>query len=192
MTKGEELTKRCAKCETVKAVSHFSRNSSRGDGFQSRCKACQAADHAARPKRSFTKLARAEAKARGEARRNAPKPDLAARQREWKAKNPERLAALRKKAYAGKYGLTPEQLDGMFAEQNGQCAICKIDIEFANNGLHVDHDHFNGSARALLCGPCNLGLGFFQDSPAILAKAATYLSFWQIIHEDEAAQAEST
>ncbi len=41
--------------------------------------------------------------------------------------------------------------------------------------LHRDHDHSNGRFRGWLCRACNLGLGRFKDSPAMLRRAALYL-----------------
>lgn len=110
----------------------------------------------------------------------------AEKQRLWREANPEKHAANRKRAYAAKYGLTPEQLDSKFAEQNGQCAICKIDIELNTaNGMHVDHDHYNDAVRGLLCGPCNVGIGMLQDSAGLMRRAADYIDFWSIVHQEE-------
>lgn len=41
--------------------------------------------------------------------------------------------------------------------------------------LVMDHDHATGIVRALLCHPCNIGLGGFKDNPAHLRLATTYL-----------------
>jgi hypothetical protein len=71
---------------------------------------------------------------------------------------------------AAKYGMTAETFEAMAASQNGVCAVCK-EREFD----HVDHDHESGSVRGLLCRQCNVGIGFFQDSPELLAKAIKYL-----------------
>lgn len=70
-----------------------------------------------------------------------------------------------------KYGISLERWDEMFAAQNGECAICrKGDIK-----LVVDHNHETGEVRGLLCGPCNLGLGHFNDSLELLILATGYL-----------------
>jgi hypothetical protein len=58
----------------------------------------------------------------------------------------------------------------MLADQGGLCAICG-----AVPPAHVDHDHSNGSVRALLCFNCNGGLGQFRDDAAVLRAAARYL-----------------
>lgn len=73
-----------------------------------------------------------------------------------------------------KYGMTIEDYDRMFAEQNGGCAICG-GTPTRTEHLHVDHDHETGRIRGLLCDSCNLGLGKFRDDPDVLAKAAAYL-----------------
>lgn len=45
-----------------------------------------------------------------------------------------------------RYGITSEDADRMFAEQNGLCAICR-----ERPAEHVDHDHATGAVRGLLC-----------------------------------------
>jgi len=78
------------------------------------------------------------------------------------------------------YGLTGEALDQMREAQGQRCAICADDI---TGGHHVDHDHATGVIRALLCPPCNKGLGHFRDDPALLLAAIDYLT----THKENAA-----
>ena len=63
----------------------------------------------------------------------------------------------------------------MLEAQGGGCFICgrppREDIS-----LHVDHDHFTGEIRGILCFCCNNALADFQEDPALLVKAASYLS----------------
>ena len=77
------------------------------------------------------------------------------------------------------YGLTLEEYDQMFEQQQGVCAICHT-RETARNQygpqhLSVDHDHDTGEIRGLLCDQCNKGIGCFTDSPILLAEAIRYL-----------------
>lgn len=70
-----------------------------------------------------------------------------------------------------KYGITPEDYDNMMISQHSKCYICsKSDSE-----LVIDHCHTNGHIRALLCGNCNKGLGFFKDNTINLNNAIEYL-----------------
>lgn len=73
-----------------------------------------------------------------------------------------------------KYGLTAEEWDMLYDVQLGRCAICLIPL--AETKPHVDHDHATGRVRGILCKLCNPGIGFFQDDPALLMRAAQYLS----------------
>jgi hypothetical protein len=50
------------------------------------------------------------------------------------------------------------------------CDICNRVVRLCR-----DHDHVTGRSRGLLCGECNMGLGKFRDTPALLEKAAEYL-----------------
>lgn len=72
------------------------------------------------------------------------------------------------------YGISPEDFDALLASQEGRCPICGSDVHRAK-GWHLDHDHVTGKVRGILCGPCNNGLGNFNDDPARLRAAAEYL-----------------
>lgn len=65
--------------------------------------------------------------------------------------------------------------------QRGRCAICSGEMRPA----HSDHCHDTGQTRALLCGPCNKGLGMFADDPARLRAAASYIERHRALHADE-------
>lgn len=74
-----------------------------------------------------------------------------------------------------RYGVSREQYDTMFANQNGCCAICKRPQKDFKKRFGVDHNHRTNQVRALLCGPCNTGIGLFRDHPEILQRAVEYL-----------------
>lgn len=75
-----------------------------------------------------------------------------------------------------KYGITLEDYDRMYQEQNGVCKICSLpQISPRNTRLCIDHDHRNGKVRGLLCSDCNRGIGLLKDDPRILDKASEYL-----------------
>jgi hypothetical protein len=44
---------------------------------------------------------------------------------------------------------------------------------------HVDHDEDTGIVRALLCGPCNRGIGIFKHDAGLLREAADYVEYHQ-------------
>ena len=81
------------------------------------------------------------------------------------------------------YNLSQEDYDRMFVFQGGVCAICGEAQKDRN--LSVDHDHVTGKVRALLCDKCNRGLGYFNDNPASLRKAADYLERESTDEEEE-------
>lgn len=94
------------------------------------------------------------------------------------AEDPDYGKRYSRKATLAKYGLTPEEYDEMFAQQNGRCAICDREPEgngVSHHNLVVDHDHETGKVRALLCDFCNRGIGIFREDPDLLMTAAAYL-----------------
>jgi len=72
-------------------------------------------------------------------------------------------------------GVTLEWYEKTLLDQKALCAICCDPLDYSTN-THVDHDHTTGAVRGLLCNGCNIGLGYFQDSPARMAAAIEYLS----------------
>lgn len=73
-----------------------------------------------------------------------------------------------------KHGITIETYEKMLDAQGGRCAICLCRPR--TRVLAVDHDHFSGKRRGLLCGRCNHGLlQFAQEDVTILKRAIEYL-----------------
>lgn len=96
----------------------------------------------------------------------------------WRTANPERQkASVKKWQVKQRYGLTMEQYEAMKSSQGGVCALCKQTPkpDRLGRGLVIDHDHATGLARALLCFPCNTGLGHFKDDPTRLRAAVEYI-----------------
>lgn len=71
------------------------------------------------------------------------------------------------------YGITPEQHEQMYADQEGRCAICQKWVPYRK--IHTDHHHQSGRVRGLLCARCNIGLGYFGDTLGGLEQAVEYL-----------------
>lgn len=71
------------------------------------------------------------------------------------------------------HGITIEQYDVMWEQQNGKCAICGNTGE--GRALCIDHDHKTGKIRGLLCVRCNTALGSFRDDINRLRNAILYL-----------------
>jgi hypothetical protein len=75
-----------------------------------------------------------------------------------------------------RHGLSAAEWDALWDAQRGCCAICQRALMIRGKaGLHVDHDHASGAVRALLCGPCNVGLGMFGEDTDRLEAAVRYL-----------------
>jgi hypothetical protein len=65
-----------------------------------------------------------------------------------------------------------QDYDRLFEEQGGCCAVCG---ESAKRRFEIDHCHKNGMIRGLLCQRCNMGLGYFHDSPQLLRRLLVHL-----------------
>jgi len=104
----------------------------------------------------------------------------AAKMRDYRAKNPQKL---RNVSLKQNYGITLAKYQELVRNQSGLCAICKRPPEPSRTGrkrtlsanLWVDHDHVTGNIRGLLCSNCNLGIGYFRDAAGVLRDAAAYL-----------------
>jgi glucose-6-phosphate isomerase len=99
------------------------------------------------------------------------------RERKWRENNRDRACKnSRSNSLLRKYKMTADQFNQMLFAQEGKCAICRTDTPMGTfNQWHVDHCHISGEVRAILCYKCNVGLGKFNDDPALVQAAADYL-----------------
>jgi hypothetical protein len=65
------------------------------------------------------------------------------------------------------------EYDSLLHQQNGQCAICKVDHR--KSRLSIDHNHTTLELRGLLCHECNSGIAYFDENSHFLIYAAIYL-----------------
>lgn len=83
-------------------------------------------------------------------------------------------ASRRHRRRVARYDITLEEYAALYLGQLGACGICHSPADFAD--LVVDHDHDTGAVRGLLCGRCNVGIGFLRDNPSVLEAAIEYLT----------------
>jgi hypothetical protein len=98
----------------------------------------------------------------------------AIRKRQYAASDSDTRAKTRERHIGRKYGLTTEQYDQLFYAQCGRCAICRHPFRGPKD-THVDHHHTSMMVRALLCSPCNTGIGMSREDVDRLAAMAAYL-----------------
>lgn len=90
----------------------------------------------------------------------------------WRTANPDKSREYNYKTNGFTAALFREAVE----KQGGCCAICRVDLStLGKRGAHADHDHLTDEPRGVLCSKCNMGLGHFKDSPAILRAAIAYL-----------------
>ncbi|MCA8214502.1 hypothetical protein LGN20_11375 [Burkholderia cepacia] len=98
-------------------------------------------------------------------------------QRAWNSANRERVTAYGRNRSRRRAGFTEDRFAITASLQGRACAICRIPFDsLPSKHVHADHDHSTGEARGVLCKNCNLGLGVFKDSPALLSAAINYLA----------------
>jgi hypothetical protein len=98
--------------------------------------------------------------------------------RVWDKANPDACKTRTRSAQLRLYfGITLEDYEYLKTQQSDSCGLCFRD-SVEGNRLAVDHDASRGkeAVRGLLCRNCNLGIGAFKDSPAILREAIQYLA----------------
>ena len=94
---------------------------------------------------------------------------------------PQQFAiVMRKGHYRRKYNTTIADYDFLMAIQANRCAMCGKTEQDINKHLDIDHDHFTGRARGLLCSGCNRIVGRAERlcplSQKTLIKVEKYLA----------------
>ena len=73
------------------------------------------------------------------------------------------------------YGITLEQYNSLLEKQDYCCAVCGKHQDEEKKRLSVDHNHYTGEIRGLLCTMCNYRhVGRHRDS-SLLRRIADYL-----------------
>lgn len=143
--------KPCNKCEVIKPVEQFYRDTGSTDGYHSLCKQCR--------NESMEKW-----RNNNRSRYNKNMRELRASNKDW-AKDTDLKRC---------YGIGLADYLKMKEAQKGVCAICKNPPK-GKRPLVVDHDHITGEVRQLLCYGCNRALHALE-TPALLVAATEYLT----------------
>lgn len=120
-----------------------------------------------------------EIRAQRKKRYDRDKDQILAKQKERYIRDRDKILAARRRQSVEvrryqAHGITKGEYEQILCAQDGVCAICRRECD-VRTSLSIDHDHTTGRVRALLCGRCNSGLGFFRDSAELLVRAARYL-----------------
>lgn len=144
------MKKQCSKCGEKKFLGGFNKNKLTKDGLCYNCRECN--------KKYY----------------HAHKIEFAERKKIYNQTEKGKLG-VRRRNMKNKFGITLEQYDKMFEEQDGVCAICGS-ININGRRLGVDHNHETGEVRALLCNSCNHIIGDAKENIIVLQSAINYLN----------------
>lgn len=153
--------KRCSKCKEIKSFSEYFKQTNGKHGLKSYCKECckiynlewyhKNPENAKESKKRWV---------------DANKD----KRKEYQIKYKDRQ---RESQYQRHYGITTQDYEEMFSNQNGVCAACGNP---QTKRLFVDHSHETGEVRGLLCHNCNAALGHAKDNVKILNNLIGYLN----------------
>ena len=145
-------TKQCSKCRKTLSLSEFSKRKRSKEGYRGTCKSCRYKDR----KRWLN---------------NGGKEVDAKIARNYRKTDKEKNSTLIRN-----YGISLEDWNNLFELQGGRCAICKVPQSDLNSSLCVDHDHYSGKVRGLLCRHCNLVLGRVNEDSNIAQNLVRYIN----------------
>ncbi|KKN64899.1 hypothetical protein LCGC14_0487330 [marine sediment metagenome] len=161
--------KRCPDCEKELRSGEFYTNKSKKGGLSSYCRECTR-----RQSRKYRKNNLAKCHGYERKYRRTEQGQKISRETARKYRQSEQGRRVhRRNQLRIKYGLTPEQHEQIYLDQNGCCALCGDLVAY--DRVNVDHDHRTSRIRGLLCNRCNHGLGSFGDTLEGLQKAVNYL-----------------
>lgn len=164
------IEKTCSTCEGTFAVSEFTVDRQRKDGFRPQCKKCSRS----RPKTHDPEYYREKAR-----RYRLENPEKVKEfQKLWRISNPEVYKeSARRTHLRTTFNISLEEYNELFEKQGKACAICKgtSPQDSMGRSFCVDHNHITGEIRGILCFRCNKALGWFRDDERLLEKALSYL-----------------
>ena len=177
----------CAHCDSVKPAEDFGIDRQRVSGRQNRCRDCR------NPGSTCRCCGATHKRERGARIWSICPPCAAVKNRCYTCKEYKDHSEFNKDSTAPgglsgrcrpcshahsiekRYGVPLDEYKRMLAVQGGVCAICSQPPPDNRPNLYVDHDHRTGTVRGLLCNGCNSGIGYLQDSVAVILAAADYV-----------------
>lgn len=174
------LKKTCKKCLQEKSVQDFHKKDRRYpdslSGYQSTCKLCRD-EYKPVPAKERTLQSDEDRKKSQAAWYQANKDRALANTKAYYAANKMHLRKMDRAYQASvKFGIPREDFLKLEAETGRNCEICHKNVDENGKKLAMDHDHATGKFRGFLCHMCNIGLGAFMDSPALVNLAFGYLT----------------
>lgn len=86
------------------------------------------------------------------------------------------------------YGVDDDWYNTKLEKQKGVCAICGKKETMKNSygvrNLCIDHNHFTGQIRGLLCSNCNRAIGSIKEDIPALKKAIEYLECYNRLAQE--------
>ncbi len=76
------------------------------------------------------------------------------------------------------YGMSKEEAETLRNTRTG-CDICGGTAGGPHGKFVIDHNHTTGQIRGVICNACNQAIGKLRDDPAVILKAAEYLSYYE-------------
>lgn len=173
--------KQCSKCDEVKAIGFFDYRPTTKDGRNSMCKQCTSTNGVMYREQRRKTVTVAEKKQCSVCETVKPAKDFYTDRAYIDGLSKRcRLchrATIHLARRCRQFNISVDQYTEMTRSQGGVCAICqRVPLRVHPNGFSIDHCHTTGVVRGLLCNHCNTGLGFFEDNPEVLIRAATYLN----------------
>jgi hypothetical protein len=98
--------------------------------------------------------------------------------KQWCSNNPDKSKS---KLLKHRYGITLNDYNRMFIDQDGGCLICNTHSSELKHPLQIDHSHITGIVRGLLCNKCNSRLregciDKFKLTDELYTKAIGYIT----------------
>ena len=82
-----------------------------------------------------------------------------------------------------RYGLDRKQQIELLEKQDSKCALCNDPIKLHDRSKfgskstgNIDHCHTTGVVRGILCHPCNVTLGYFENKNIDFNRIKEYAS----------------
>lgn len=176
--------KQCTRCDEIKSLAEFAKNSGVASGVHSWCRNCmsnRALEY--RGGRVYKQLIKTDTHKQCRiCEEIKPYSEYSGTKKQQESYCTECKKFMGTEKVLKKYGLTVDTYMQLFYAQEGVCKICK-NPERDGRRLSVDHDHACCSGvnscgkciRGLLCSRCNRALGIVNDDVDILNSMIEYL-----------------